>query len=796
MTTSPQNVESALATLRERLGGAAPRWGGEVVGALAVAPRRMPALDPDDLADVSGLPELPGLPATPNDRAIPTGFRALDSILGLGGLPRAATTALHGDGTSGKTTLALQAAAQAQAAGGIVAYLDLARSLDPVEAVARGVQLDWLVVLTPESLEQALAMAAMLLQDRTVDFLLLDLQSRPLDGSGVSAATLAERFGRLAALARRAGVQLLVLEPPSLPSALAGALTQVAALRLELSRRAWIRLGRDVVGQLTEARVTRDRFGPPGRATELRIIYAEGGLRDRCLTRADLLQVSGSESMDRFEIAGGSGFPTGGSAPDARPGPSKERIADPEPHRRGRATRGLQTERPSIDDSAFAASSISPPSRFPIMRLLHLYWPHLLLRLARDRTSEPFGAAPIVLGGKPWTNGPVLDASRSALELGVRPGMPLGAAHRLAPEALFLDPDPAADAAAMKAALDRLAGFSPGVAAEGIAARLGFGRVEVQLDGLERLWGPEPLMIRRIGEALAGILPGPPLAGIGGTRFAAAVASTRASSAGSGGGSGGVALHVVEPGADAAFLAPLPAALLSRDPEVRARLGRFGLRVIGQVAELPRSAVVARFGPEGQRLHARARGEETDPFRPRQAPERLAMALPIDPPVADVEGLRFVLHRLAAAFGDQLEARGAATARARLTLGLDRSFVAVTGPPSLTVEQPLPEPTSEGLAIERLLIARLEAAPPGAPVARVELELLDVAPAAGTQLSLFTPQTGRTGRLGWQLARLGLRFGEDRVGWAELGDTEAALPETRWTWRRAASSAGRRGAAP
>ncbi len=230
------------------------------------------------------------LPAPSDERAISTGFRALDAILGLGGLPRAATTALHGDGTSGKTTLALQAVAQAQAVGGIVAYLDLARSLDPVEAVARGVQLDWLVVLTPGSLEQALAMAAMLLQDRTVDLLLLDLPYRPLSGAGLSAAVLAERFHRLAALARRAGVQLLVLEPPNLPSAMASVLTQVSALRLELSRRAWIRLGRDVVGQRTEVRVARDRFGPPGRAAELRILYAEGGLRDACLARDELLR--------------------------------------------------------------------------------------------------------------------------------------------------------------------------------------------------------------------------------------------------------------------------------------------------------------------------------------------------------------------------------------------------------------------------------------------------------------------------------------------------------------------------
>jgi hypothetical protein len=265
----------------------------------------------------------PGGSPVASDRAISTGFRALDAILGLGGLPRSATTSLHGNGTSGKTTLALQAVAQAQAAGGIVAYLDLARSLDPVEAVARGVRLDWLVVLTPASLEEALSMAAMLLQDRTVDLLLLDLPAGPTGGAGVSASNLAERFGRLAALARRAGVQLLVLEPPSLPSALAGALTQVAALRLELSRRAWIRLGRDVVGQRTEVRVTRDRFAPPGRAAELRILYAEGGLRDACLVRDELLR-EGAVGAGRLSIAGRAGVgqlaglaPPGGSRPSA-----------------------------------------------------------------------------------------------------------------------------------------------------------------------------------------------------------------------------------------------------------------------------------------------------------------------------------------------------------------------------------------------------------------------------------------------------------------------------------------------
>ena len=298
------------------------------------------------------------LPAPLDDRAISTGFGALDAILGLGGLPRAAATALHGEGTSGKTTLALQAVAQAQAVGGIVAYLDLARSLDPVEAVARGVQLEWLVVLTPDSLEEALAMAAMLLQDRTVDLLLLDLPYRPLSGAGLSAAVLAERFNRLAALARRAGVQLLVLEPPNLPSALSSVLTQVSALRLELSRRAWIRLGRDVVGQRTEVRVSRDRFGPPGRAAELRILYTEGWLRDACLARVELLRETVGLAAPVRLIPAVAAPLAGVQAGNAPPGGSRPTAL----FRAVRPSPPLPFRRNPVPADATPSSSLAPPS--------------------------------------------------------------------------------------------------------------------------------------------------------------------------------------------------------------------------------------------------------------------------------------------------------------------------------------------------------------------------------------------------------------------------------------------------
>ncbi len=435
------------------------------------------------------------------------------------------------------------------------------------------------------------------------------------------------------------------------------------------------------------------------------------------------------------------------------------------------------------------------------MRLLHLHRPHLPLELARVRASEPFPPGPLILGGRPWDPGPVVDASPEARALGVRRGMPLGSAHRLVPEATFIDPDPDADRATIEAAFEALAAFSPGIAGSGDPNDASFGLFEIQVDGLAALWGPEPVLVERLVEALGRVLgeggeggdggdgggtaTSQVRAGIAGTRFSATVAAVLARP--------GSPL-LVPPGGEAEFLAPHPSGLLTADPDVRARLTRFGLRRIGPVADLARSALVARFGEEGARIHARARGEELESFRPRRAPERLRLALPIEPPTEGLEPLRFVLHRLAGALADQLAARGLAASRARLHLDLDLAFALAGTPGELDVEQRFPEPTADAEAIERLLFAHLERTPPPAAVARLSLELDGTAPAAGQQLPLFTPQAARGARLEWQLARLALTFGEDRVRRVGIADPEAPLPEMRWAWRPVAS--GERGAAP
>ncbi|HLA16845.1 MAG TPA: hypothetical protein VJZ72_08075 [Candidatus Limnocylindrales bacterium] len=366
-----------------------------------------------------------------------------------------------------------------------------------------------------------------------------------------------------------------------------------------------------------------------------------------------------------------------------------------------------------------------------------------------------------------------MDASPDARSLGVRRGMPLGSAHRLAPEASFLDPSPDDDRAYVEAVFDRLASFSPGLAGTSDPGDPTFGLIRVQLDGLDRLWGPERVIARRLAEASGSLLPGLPLTGIAGTSFAATVAAARAV---------GDEACIVGTMGEAEFLAPLPAALLTDDPDVRSRLARLGLRRIGQLAGIARSSLIARFGVEGERMGARARGEETERFEPRRAPERLVLGLPVEPPTADVEPLRFLLRRLAASLADQVGARGAAAARAHLRLEIEPAFARSGTSPRWAASQRFPEPTADPEAIERLLLARLLRTPPQAAVERIELELAGVEPAMGMQLSLFVPQVVRSGRFAWQLARLALAFGEGRVYRVAPVDTEAPLAEARARW--------------
>ena len=149
MTTPRGDVDAAVAGLQARWGAAAPR----VVGALALAPepaRRRDAAEP--IAPLAAIAPLPG------ERVIHTGFAALDAILGPGGLPdlgqrrdpRRRLERPHHPRPAASPP-------RPRREGSVVAWLDLSRSFDPVEAVARGVRLEWLVVITPATLDEGLS---------------------------------------------------------------------------------------------------------------------------------------------------------------------------------------------------------------------------------------------------------------------------------------------------------------------------------------------------------------------------------------------------------------------------------------------------------------------------------------------------------------------------------------------------------------------------------------------------------------------------------------------------------------
>jgi nucleotidyltransferase/DNA polymerase involved in DNA repair len=413
------------------------------------------------------------------------------------------------------------------------------------------------------------------------------------------------------------------------------------------------------------------------------------------------------------------------------------------------------------------------------MRLLYLDWPHLPLHLALGRA--PAAGEVVVLGGRPWDAAHVLDHSPAAGALGVRCGQPLGTAHSLAPEAHFLPLDVAALVVPLQGALEALEALAPAVEGTLDPWAPDFGRVLVGIEGLARLWGDEAALVRRALALLAPRLPGSPRVGIGNTRFGAAVAARV--------GAGAAALGGWQE--EAAFLAPLPLDLLPASAETRERLRMLGLGRMGELAALDRSAVIARFGMEGATLHDLVRGLDRRPLQPRRPVEHLAAEAELEPPAETLEPLRFVLHHLCSTLCEQLSARGAGAARATLTLQLEPPARQATppdrqaAPPRREYRQELPEPSAAAELLERLLMARLEAEPPAAPVARLGLELAGTAPEAGQQLALFERQLVQAPRLRWQLSSLAIRFGGDRILRARSVDPEARLAEQRFRWQAA-----------
>ncbi|MFN2484676.1 MAG: hypothetical protein ABR509_07050 [Candidatus Limnocylindria bacterium] len=325
-----------------------------------------------------------------------------------------------------------------------------------------------------------------------------------------------------------------------------------------------------------------------------------------------------------------------------------------------------------------------------------------------------------------------------------------------------LDP---AEAAGFDAALDALDELSPRVESPAVGYAL------VDVTGLGRLFGDEPRVAARAAHLVRGVEPLAVRLGIGDNRWLATVAASRAAHGG---------VERVAPDGGRRYLAPLPIRLLPADEDVRGRFTLFGLREIGQLADLPRAAVAAQFGVAGERLHALARGEDSRPLTPRRRPESVAVELPFDPPVDGLERMAFGLRRGCGELCVTLGRRHRAPGRARLEVQLE------AGAP-LCVEVVLPQPALEPDWIARLLIARLEATLRDVSVhhddaeepriVAIRLTFDRLSDPWARQLPAFEPQAARWEELRWSLERMRSRFGPGRLRRALHERPAAALAE-------------------
>ena len=329
-----------------------------------------------------------------------------------------------------------------------------------------------------------------------------------------------------------------------------------------------------------------------------------------------------------------------------------------------------------------------------------------------------------------------------------------------------------ASAVDVNAMLDRLDDLSPRVEAVDRGVAL------VDVTGLGPSLGDERRIAARAVALVREVAPLPVRAGIGDNRWLAALAARLARPSRP---EAPAAFHALPSGAAAVrhALAAFPLVLLPAEPETRQRLALFGLTTLGELAGLPRSAVGAQFGREGERLQALARGEDPRPLVPRRRPERLVNRATFEPPVDGVGGAALALRRCCAELCDRLRARHLAPGRATLALELEDA-------PRLSIELAFPEPALEPDWIARLLIGRLEQATRARQgeeeeprIGAIGLAFDRLADPAARQLPAFEAHVGRWEELRWALQRLTMRFGEGRLWRASHDRPSASLAEDR-----------------
>ncbi len=262
---------------------------------------------------------------------IPSGCLTLDLALGIGGFPRGRIIEIYGPESSGKTTVALHAVAEAQKMGGVAAFIDAEHALDPVYAKKLGVNLDDLYVSQPDTGEQALDITDALVRSSAVDIIVIDsvaalTPKAEIEGDmgdahvGLQARLMSQALRKLTAIVNKSKTCVIFINqlrekvgvmfgnPETTPGG--KALKFYASMRLDIRKTDTLKDAEGAMGNRTKAKIVKNKLAPPFKQAEFDIVFGEGISREGCImdmgVQYDIIGKSGAfYSYDGNKVAQG-----------------------------------------------------------------------------------------------------------------------------------------------------------------------------------------------------------------------------------------------------------------------------------------------------------------------------------------------------------------------------------------------------------------------------------------------------------------------------------------------------------